>query len=283
MLNPTELVIGPAYVATAGVDSGLTTEDGVELTPDIKNVDYQGAQSLVISETRRTAVGLMLSAEFNQLTLEKFRVLQGMQTAPSNGSLDGKWSPAPTKHTIILTMPGPAGATRVLTATATVEKVGGTKANNVSFAGVKVDFKLLGDPTTNKYYTLVETASATTVPAAASYQKIVGSTETAITDGATAVELAAKVQVTFNVAIRADQLTNSKLLLKANDTNVAVACAIGFGTTTGATDRTKIVLTPSAALTASTEYELVVTPGLMSADSIPTAAAYGLRFTTASS
>lgn len=115
---------------------------------------------------------------------------------------------------------------------------------------------------------LIETIAGGAAPAAASYQYLTtdGETvaETAFVDGAVNVpDDAIAVQITFNVAIRPDQLNSSKFLLMLQSNGI-VSSTYKAGTTAGTPDYKKVIVTPVAGLAASTDYSLVVAPGVKS-------------------
>ncbi len=281
MLSPEEAVIGPAFIEIGGVELGLTTDDGVELSPAFEMQFLGGAQSIVTSRGHRSRVDLTMGLTFHQLTLEKWRLAWDMKDAPSSGELEMKWDPTPQERVVVLTMPGSAGSTRVLPITAVLENAGALPFANNQYTGAPITLRLIGDPTTNSYGTITETASSATVPAVSTYQKIVATVETAITDGATNVEVAAAIQVTMNVAIRPDQLTPANFRMKLNDGNTDLPGSLSFGTTSGKTDYTKIVFTPSASLSNSTQYEILVAQGIKSFDGVVSTAGAAIQFTTA--
>jgi len=280
-LTPGELLIGPVTVTVDGTDMGFTTEDGVEFSHEFEKVYFRGAQSTVTVKGHRPAVDVMIKATFAQLSLAKLKLLIDTDASISSSAITPTFQPAPNTRTVVITGAGPSGGTRVITCTAEVDSVGAQKMANNEFQGVDVTFKLIGDPDDNSYYTIQDAASASSAPAPASYQKIVSGTPSTLSDGDTGVNVAAQIQATFNVSIRADQLTNGKFLIKAGAGNSDVTCTIEFGETASETDFTKVVLTPSASLSASTAYEIIIPAGLMSVDGIPSTTAASIQFTTA--
>lgn len=280
-LAPEEAVIGPALLTVNDVAIGLTTEDGIALAPEFEMVFLRGAQSLVTSRGHRAGVDLGLSLTFHQLTLAKWKLMWDTKSAISSSTLTLDFDPKPTELPLVLTMPGANGSTRVMTVTGVLETAGELVFANNAYTGAPITFRLIGDAATNSYGTIVETASSDTVPAVSSYSKIVSGTETSLADTDTGVAVAAKIGVVFNVAVRPDQLTSAKFMLKANDGNSMIACTVAYGTTTGATDYTKVWLTPASSLSSSTSYELIVAPGIRSFDGLVSAAGAAIQFTTA--
>lgn len=280
-LNAQETIIGPAFVSVNGTELGLTTDDGVTLSTEFANVELEAAQSLVTPRIHRQRVTARLAATFYQLTLAAWRLLEDLKDAPSAGNLVGSWNSKPTDFELVLTMPGANGSTRVLVAVGNLVTPGEKVFSNGSYTGAPVEWQLIGDPTTNTYWTISETASSAAAPAPSSYAKIVSGTPTTITDGATNVEATAKLQIVFNVGVRPDQLTAGKFILKSNSGNDAVACSIAYGETAGNKDYGKIVLTPAASLTAATTYDLIVPPGLLSFDGVASTGLAAMQFTTA--
>lgn len=279
-LAAANLLIGPVTISIDGTDMGFTTEDGVTLSPGFETQFFRGAQSPVIAAGHRSGVDMSIKATFAELSLANLRVLLDTDTAVSSLSLTPAFQETLNQRTIVITGAGPTGGTRVLTCTAVIESVGEYKMANNEYGSIEATFRLLGSPSANTYFVIQDAASASTVPAVATFQKVVSGTETTIADGATGVAVAAKIQITFNVAIRADQLTAGKFLLKTVAGNVDLAAAITFGTTASATDFTKVVINPTASMAGTTEHEIIVPAGLLSVDGIPSAAAYALQFTT---
>ena len=278
-LNAQEVIIGPAFVTLGGVELGLTTDDGVTISPEFTNIELEAAQTVVIPRVHRQRVKAMSSATFYQLTLEKYRLLCDIKNAPDGGTLIGSWDARPTEFPLVITGPGSNGSTRVYTATAVLMTPPETIFNNGAYTGAPVEWQLLGDPTTNKLYTLVETASSEVVPNPASFQKIVGTTETTITNGANEVESAASIQVTFPVGIRPDQLNPSNFILRLAAASTALPAAIRYGTTGGAIDYGKVVVDPVANFSAGVDVELIVAPGILSFDGVRSTAATIFAFT----
>jgi hypothetical protein len=279
-LNPNEVLIGSVRVSFGGVDLGFTTDDGVEYKPEYETKKFKGAQSTVTVKKHRTGVSIMVQATFAQLTQENIKLLEDLQDDPSGGTLEGIYNETPTERALVVTGPAPNGGTRVLTAVASVDSVGGVKINNKDFQGYQVTFELLGDASTNKFWDMVDTASSATVPTPSSYATVTGSTETPLADAATGINVGHKIQVNFPVSIRPDQANTRNFLLKTSAGNTFVACTVSFGVTASVTDYTKVKLTPVASLTASTEYQLLIVPGVLSADAIPGTGA-SIQFTTA--
>lgn len=280
-VNPAEAVIGPAFVTLGGVELGLTTEDGVTLSPEFEHIVLDGPQSIVKLRSHRKMVDLKVSLTFVQLTLEKWRLAWDMATAPSNGVVPLKWNSTPTERPLVLTMPGANGSTRVLTCTAVLDSAGELAFNNGEYTGAPITLQLIGDPVENSYGDIVETASSATVPAPSGYNKVVAGTPSALADEDTGVAIGAAVEVVFNVAIRPDQLTGGNFALKTSGGNTNVAASIAYGTTTGATDYTKVRITPAANLSNSTEYQVLVAGGIKSFDGASSTSWHSIQFTTA--
>jgi len=281
-LSVAETIIGPAYVTWRGTELGLTTKDGLKIRPEFENVELEADQTIVTTDIRRTSAKVFVEATFFQLTQAKLALLEDNVTAVAAGVRTMDYAAAPTEGTLVLTHPGANGSTRVRTFTAVVITPGEELHSNGEYTGKPVVFQLIGDATTNSYGTEVETATSATAPAVASYQKIEGASESTIVDGATAVAVTAALQVTFGVAIRPDQIANGHIVLKENDGNTLVSVAYSYGTTTGATDYTKVKMTPAANLSAGTEYEIIVTPGLYSTSGVVGTVGAAMQFTTAS-
>lgn len=281
-MNPQELIIGPAYISFGGVPMGFTTKDGVSLSEEFNMTEYEGAQSLVVCDVNRNLVRAVVKATFNQLSLEKWRLLSDIVDAPVNGVLKGKWSQFPTIRPIVLSMPGGRRKTRTFTASGIVLTPGEQVFNNEEYTGREVEFLLIGDPDQNSYYDVIETSTSGDAPTVQSYQAVASNgTETTFVDGATTVANASTaIQLTYNVAIRTDQLTGMKFILKAQNGNGQVPCTVGYGATTGNPDYAKIRLTPTSALSAGTAYDLIAIQGIVSADGVSSAALEAAQFTT---
>lgn len=280
MLNPQDVLIGSVRVSFGGNDLGFTTDDGVEYKPEYETKKFKGAQSTVTVKKHRSAVSIFVTATFAQLSLANIRLLEDLANAPSGSSLEGIYNETPTERALVITGPAPSDGTRTLTAVASVDAIGGNKMNNKDFQGYQVTFELLGDAETNKFWDMVDTATSSTVPAPSTYATVTGTTETAMLDGATGINVGHAIQVNFNVAIRPDQANSNKFLLKTTAGNSYVACTVGFGVTAGETDYTEVKLTPTANLSASTEYQLLIVPGVLSVDAIP-GLGQSVQFTTA--
>ncbi len=282
-VNASESVIGPAYITWRSTEMGLTTTDGCKIRTEFSNVELEPDQSIVVEKINRTRVKKYVEATFLQLTQAAVRLLEDNVTAIAAGVRTEDFSSTPTSGTLVVTHPGASGSTRVRTYTAVVITPGEEVFSNGEYTGKPVVFQILGDSDTNSYGTEVETATSATAPAVASYQKIENpwTSESTITDGATAVALTAYLQVTFGVDVRPDMLNSGKIILKENDGNTLVAHTQSYGTTTGATDYTKVKIVPTAALTTATEYEIIVAPGIYSVSGVKGTVGAAMQFTTA--
>jgi hypothetical protein len=280
-MNIDQLLIGPVSVNFNGVDLGYTTDDGVKFKEDFASVKFSPAQALGVVDSHRTKVDCTVSVTFNELTLANLKILSDLADAPSGGVLEGKYQRRPTKAQLILTGPGVDGGTRTFVATASILTSGEMAQNNKEYSGKPVEFQLYENASTGVYWTLTETASSESVPAASSFQYISGGSPTTFTDGSSSVaDDSTALQITFNVAIRPDMLNSGRFILKTAAGNSDVSCTIAYGTTGGETDMTKVVLTPASALASSTAYDLIVSKGLTSVDGVPTTGAIAVQFTT---
>ena len=276
-----EAIIGMARIEYGGVDLGLTTEDGITYTPEVESNELKSAQTMVRTRVHKVFVGGKVKAKLLQLTLEKWALIEDLANAPVGGVLEGSYKPQPTVRALVLTLPGPNGSTRVMTAQAVITSTGDMVFANNEYTGCEVEWSLIGNPQTNGYWNVVESAGTTTAPAPASFQYILANgTETAFVDGAVNVPKAAvALQVTFNVPIRPDQITGDHFLLKEAAGNAMVAATYSYGVTTGSRDFTKVKIV--GALSASTAYDLIVPPGVLSMDGVRGAGA-AVQFTTTS-
>ena len=274
-----EAIIGMARIEYGGVDLGLTTEDGVTYAPEVEVKELRAAQTMVVTRVHKVFVVAKAKAKLLQLSLEKWQLIEDLASAPAAGVLSGAYNPNPTPRALVLTLPGPNGSTRVMTATAIISTPGEMVFANNEYTGCEVEWMLIGNPQTNSYWNVVESAGTTTAPVPASFQYIVSAgTETAFVDGAVNIPKAAvAVQVTFNVPIRPDQITGDHFLLKEASGNAMVAATYSYGVTTGSRDFTKVKIV--AALSASTAYDLIVPPGVLSMDGVRGAGA-AVQFTT---
>lgn len=266
MLTRDELIIGPAYVSIDGVDFGLLGSDGLTYNLEFETVEFESSQTQLIPALHRNRVRGTITATFHQLTLEKWRILEDIEDAPVGNTLVGKWnSCGPTPRILTLTLPGPNCGIRTMQCTAVIMTPGEKVFSNGEYTGAPVEFLLLGDPATNILWTLIETPASVTVPAVQTYQHINGAgTETAFVSGGTIPAASVSVQASFNVAIRPDQFTAGKFMLIETTSGDPVACTYAAGNTAGNTDFTKVVVTPTGGFDASTDYTLVVAPGVQS-------------------
>lgn len=274
-LTAGNLLIGPVTITIDGTDMGFTTEDGVTLSPGFETQFFRGAQSPVIAKGHRSGVDMSLKVTFAELSLANLKVLLDTDTAVSGSALTPAFQETLTNRTIVITGAGPTGGTRVITCTANIESLGEYKMANNEYGSMEATFRLIGSPAANTYFVIQDAASSDTAPAVASYQKMISGTPTTITDNETGVAVGAAIQVTFNVSIRADQLTSAKFFIKTTEGNTDVAAAVTFGDA-----YTKVIVTPSSSLSASTAYEIIVPQGLLSVDGIPSTAAAAIKFTT---
>jgi len=275
-VNEQNLAIGPSYISWNGTDLGFTTDDGVTLSFDISTESFTGGQSLVKSAEQRTGVDLMVSAALCEVSQANLVAALDLDNDFAANAANLSWSPTPTQGTLVLTTAGPTGGTRVYTFTAQVATVGDVVAAKGVYQNLEIEWTIIGDPTNNRLGTVADSASSSTVPAVASYQKMVADTPTTIVDGATAVEVAAALQITFNVSIRPDMLTAEKFYIVADAANAPIAASVAYGDA-----QTKVLITPTASLATSTTYSLVAVKGIRSFDRLSTAATVLMQFTTA--
>lgn len=267
MLSAQELIIGPAFLSLDGIDMGFTTTDGITYTPEHEMTEFEAAQTQMIPDAHRHRVRGVVSATFNQLSLEKWAMLEDIVGYTSGNTLVGKWGKCgPTKRNLVLTMPGPNCGTRTLSAMAVLLTPGEKVFSNSEYLGTPVEFLLLGDPATETLWTVVETTSGGAAPESTSFQYIMpNGTETSFVDGAVNVdEDAVAIQTTFNVPIRLDQLSGTKLILMENGSMVPASFSFGQSGTPAAPDYTKVKVVPTGGLTGSTDYTLVLAPGIVS-------------------
>lgn len=281
MLNPNQLIIGAVRIGCNGRDIGFSTDDGYSINPASTLQTFRGAQSPLKVHAHRSEIDWTLSVTVAQISQENLIEFLDLDTTPAGGKIDLKFRIRPTLKTFTLTGAAPNGGTRTWTVQGIVESVGEIVGNNKDYQTLPLTIALIGDVENNTLGTVVDTATSGTVPEVVSYQTVAGSTETTITTGATAVNTGVAIQATFNIAIRPDQLSDKKIFLKENDSAVKIACRVEHGVTAGSPDYKKIKLTPIAALTASTEYELLVVDGILSNDGVPSIAMGQVRFTTA--
>lgn len=266
MLSAQELIIGPAFLSADGLDMGFTTTDGITYTPEHELTEFEAAQTQMIADAHRSKVRGVVAATFNQLSLEKWALLEDIDGYVSGNTLVGKWKKCgPTKRNLVLTMPGPNCGVRTMSAMAVLLTPGEKVFSNNEYTGAPVEFLLLGDPATETLWTIVETPAGGDAPAAASFQHVAANgTETSFVDGAVNVaDDATAIQITFNVDIRLDQLNSSKFILKEQTGNIVLA-TYAFGTTTGNPDYKKVKVIPTSGLSASTDYDLIIVPGVVS-------------------
>lgn len=286
-LSAAEACIGPGHITFGGDELGLTTDDGLTITPEFEVVDLKAAQSMLKLRKHRFGVAVMVKAKFYQLTLARLQKLWDLAAAPSGGTLTLKWTPTPAQRVLSITMPGSNGSTRVLTANAVVHEVSEVPVSNKEYQSVEVTFELIGDADTDILGTIVETASSEAAPTISTVAYSTnGTTFTTFADAATTVPDTTVVafQIVFNVAIRADQvLGNTKITLMKVDGTI-VATDLEFGVTTGSTDQTKVNIVPASGsaftLDSTSDYILLVQKGLLSNDGIASTAAIAHNFTT---
>jgi hypothetical protein len=291
-LSASNLLIGPAFVTFGGVEMGFTTDKGVSFGEKFETVKYKGAQSPVTAAIHRHGVDVTVKVTFNELSLANWELISDLAATAAAGVLQGDYNNGLTQRALILTCPGPAGGTRVFQATAVVLTPGDKVFSNTEYTGADVEFGLIGNPSTGRVYTIIDTASSGTVPAPATYQTIAGGTiangmlsggtPSTITDGATDVAVTARLQVTFNTDIRVDQLDTSKIFLHLVAANTMIACTVLHGETTSERDYAKIVLVPATSLSAGSTYNLMIPIGLISMEGIKSTAMAAMQFTTAS-
>lgn len=281
-LTPAELIIGPARVEFRGADLGFTSEDGINLSPEFEHVEFRGGQSIIISKVSRTQANLRMTCMIHQLTNETFEKLLDTDTAATSSVVTLDFSHELTEGALTLTMPGPNGTTNVLAATAVCRPTGSIAHNNNDFAGLEVEFTLVGNPTTGSYGTIAQSAGSIVAPTISSYDTVDSGTETGLADADTGVAVDESIQVVFSKQIRPDMLSGRHFMLTADDGNAVVAGTIAYGSTTGSTDRTKVMITPTSSLSTSTKYWFTVAQGVRDMDGLELAATAHIQFTTTS-
>lgn len=280
-MDAQKLLIGPVRVAYGGHDVGFTTDDGVTYTPEYETQKFKGAQGPLTVHKHRSGIDGMIGFTAAEMTQENWYLLEDLAEEPSGGVLRGRYKVRPTEREIVLTGPGPNGGTRVMVGVGSVSSVAEVKINNKEYQGLAVEIELLGDPETNELWVITDTATSATVPNPSSYSTVTsGDVEAALTDGATGINPALAIQMNFPVAVRVDQLSNRKFVVKTSTGNVEVAGTLSYGKTTGATDYTKVKFTPAAPFTAATAYDFIVINGLLSQDGVSGQMA-AIQFTTA--
>lgn len=279
-LDPQQLLIGPVRVSYGGRDLGFTTEDGVRYAPSYDTAKFKGAQASVNVHKHRTGIEIMVSANIAQMSLENWQLLEDLKDAPDGNTLEGAYNVRPTERALVVTGPSPNGGTRTMLSTASVSAMGEIQMSNNAYQNFPVEWELLGDAETNKLWRVVDSPTSAAVPTPTSYATVIGETEAALADAATAVNVAATLQVNFPVAIRPDQLSANKFMLKTSDGNTFVEATYGYGATGGVTDYTKVRIIPTANMAAATPHQLIVAPGVLSQDGVAGTGA-SIQFTTA--
>lgn len=279
-MDSQKLLIGPVRVSYGGQDVGFTTDDGVSYAPEYETQKFKGAQGPLTVHKHRSGIDGMISFTAAEMTQENWQLLEDLAEEPSGGVLRGRYKVRPTEREIVITGPGPDGGTRVMVGVASVSSVSEVKINNKDYQGLAVELELLGDPETNELWVITDTATSATVPDPSGFSTVTsGDVEVALTDGATGINPSLAVQMNFPVAIRPDQLSNRKFILKTSTGNTEIGGTLSYGKTTGATDYTKVKFTPTAALEATTAYDFIVINGLLSQDGVAGSMA-AVQFTT---
>lgn len=278
-LDVTEVIVGPAYVSIGGVDMGFTNDDGVELTPEFDTIKFKGQQALVVSKTHRKEVSMTMKTTFHQLSQAKIAVLQDMVAAPAGGVLNAGWSPTPTNLAIVVTAPGISGYVRSYVMTGNVSNPGTLKHTNADFSDLPVEFDLIGDPTTNRFYVMTETLSSAAAPAVSAYASVsgAGALNTFANGDVDIPDDDVGVQITFDKALRPDMLTDAMFMLVEGAGVAPVAATLTWGT-----DYTKVVITVTGGLGSSQAYDLIIGKNLKNTSGVGTAAAIACHFTTTS-
>lgn len=280
-LTPSELIIGPARVEFGGADLGFTSEDGITLSPEFEHVEFMGGQAIVVSAVSRSKAVLRITCAIHQLTNSTLEKLLDTDTASTSSLVTLDFQHGLTERALTLTMPGPNGTTNVFTGTAVCRPTGGAQFSPANFAGMEVEFTLIGNPTTGSYGSIAQTAGSVVAPVISSYDTVDSGTETSLADADTGVAADEAIQVVFSKQIRPDMLTGTYFMLTADDGNAVVAGTISYGTTTGSTDRTKVMITPTSSLSSSTKYWFTVAEGVRDMDGLGLAATAHIQFTTA--
>lgn len=282
-LDPNEILRGPVLASIDGIDFGLTPQEGFEWGIDVSEVEYNAAQSALTVKRGRNLVGGYVKGILSQMTLERMGIILDTDAPVANlliATFDGGEL---TPRILTLQSPGPNGSTRFLTARGTL-MAEGTQLGLNDYAGMPWTLKFLGDPVSMELFRIEDIAGTTDPLAISSYDTVNTSTaaETGLTDGATGVAVDQWLQIVFDKPVDPSALrdANFSLGVAGDNTDVALS-AISYGVTSGATDRSKVVLKPTADLTAATQYELRVGAGTRAADGFYVAAAARIQFTTA--
>lgn len=280
-LDSTELIIGPAFVSLDGVDMGFVGSDGITYSPEWETTEFESSQTAMVVDAHRTRIRGVISATFHQLSLEKWRMLEDIKNAPVGNTLVGSWDICgSTKRVLVLTMPAPNCGVRTMSATAVIITPGEKVFNNGEYTGAPVEFLLLGNAEDESLWTMIETPSAVTVPAPSTFAFVVDDVETAFVDGASTVSATSdSVQMNFNVAVRPDQLSDSKFILLVSTTGEVIPATYAYGETGGVADYTKVKIIPTGGFTASTGYSVVMPAGIVSTTGKRSAAS-SVQFTT---
>jgi len=280
-INPNNVIIGPIRLELGGVDVGITSQDGIELSFDMDTQKLMTAQATGVVAAGRTSVDTTGTCTLMELSLDQITKFLDSSASPSGGILALKFQHKVTRHAAVLTCPGPNGKTRVIQATVGIIAAGPVQMGTNAYSELPVTLQFFEDPATGTVMTITDGVDGDAAPAVSAWQTLISGTTDTLDDGETGIAVGAAFIVDFDAEIRPDQLTAQQFILKQASGNTQISCTYAFRVVSGTTNFDKIVITPAASLSAATAHELIIPAGLRSLNGVPTTGAVARQFTTA--